>query len=110
MKQHCSPLFSFYKQHCSPVLLSDAVTHFPPLYGLAGTATAFSARLRQSVTASLQSVCAWRFAGTNGGNSPSMMQGGTASEHFFKQMFAAAPLPHSSSSTLLMQHAPAELP
>jgi hypothetical protein len=34
-----------------------------------------------------------------------MMQGGSASEHFFKQIFAGAPFPHSNFKTLDAQQA-----
>merc|ERR1719463_242860 len=38
----------------------------------------------------------------------SVMHGGTASEQVLRHTFAAAPLPHSSSSTTVLQHAPFE--
>jgi hypothetical protein len=34
-----------------------------------------------------------------------MMHGGSAFEHFFKQIFAAAPFPHSNFSTFDAQQA-----
>merc|ERR1719487_912240 len=68
------------------------------------------ARVRQSSTALSQSEFAVRVSGSGGAYtvSSSMMQGGTASVHFFKQMFAAAPVPQASSRTLVLQQAPSE--
>merc|ERR1740121_2112363 len=65
---------------------------------------------RQSSTALLQSLPAVRVAGSGVvKTSPSsMMQGGTASLHFFRHTFAGAPPPHSMLKTWDLQHANVE--
>merc|ERR1719379_207363 len=65
---------------------------------------ALSAFARQSGTAFVQLSAALRFGVSITISSLSMMQGGTASEHFFKQTFAGA-LPHRISYTFDAQHA-----
>merc|ERR1719281_233343 len=75
------------------------------IYFLASPALiAFSAFLRQSGTALVQLSAALRFGVSILISSLSMMHGGTASEHFFKQTLAAA-LPQRMSYTFEAQHA-----
>merc|ERR1719428_1966805 len=69
--------------------------------------TAFFASTIQFGTASLQSVAALRasLSGISNFSPFSMMQGGTASVHFFKQTFAGAPLSQDCLRTLAAQQA-----
>merc|ERR1719271_2357932 len=80
------------------------------LYAALADSTACAARVRQSSTALSQSEPAVRVSGSGAVYtiSASMMQGGTVSVHFFRQMFAAAPPPQASSRTLVLQQAPSE--
>merc|ERR1719504_190014 len=72
--------------------------HLAFLAAFSPAAIALSAFLRQSGTAFVQLSAALRFGDLITISSLSMMQGGTASEHFFKQTFAGA-LPQRCSYT-----------
>merc|ERR1719267_204590 len=63
-----------------------------------------------SPTASLQSSAAEVISGAAHSTPSSMMHGGIASEHFFRQTFAGvfSGPPHSSERTLVGQQAPSE--